>query len=71
MKIYTIFIMTLLIYKSISRVVVVNGGQVSFAGAVTDTQIYLKLDYTSNVKWILLIWGPDQVNTDSHLFLID
>lgn len=41
------------------------------AGAVTDTQIDLKIDYTANVKWILAIWGPDEVNTDAHLFLID
>jgi hypothetical protein len=29
------------------------------------------LNYTSNVKWIAMIWGPDEVNTDAHLFLVD
>lgn len=42
-----------------ARGVIVNGGEVSIFGAVTDTQIDLKIDYTANVKWILMIWGPD------------
>ncbi len=58
------FIIAFMILSQLStnvscRGVVVNGGEVSVGGAVTDTQIDLTIDYTANVKWILMIWGPD------------
>jgi|LakMenE01Jun11ns_1017448.scaffolds.fasta_scaffold5636414_1 hypothetical protein len=53
------FIQVLLINKSFSTPVVVNGGEVTVSGAVTSTQIDFMLNYTSNVQWILMIWGPD------------
>ncbi len=52
-------ILSLLLVHTCCRGVVVNGGEVSLSGAVTDTQIDLTIDYTANVKWILMIWGPD------------
>jgi hypothetical protein len=70
-KLICLAIWICLIVPQESRTVVVNGGEVSVFGAVTETQIDLKIDYTSNVKWILMIWGPDEVNTDAHLFEID
>ncbi len=61
-KSYFIIIFAILSLLSVNvscRGVVVNGGEVSVGGAVTDTQIDLTIDYTANVKWILMIWGPD------------
>jgi hypothetical protein len=48
-----------LLNQCISTPVVVNGGEVTVSGAVTSTQIDFMLNYTSNVQWILMIWGPD------------
>ena len=42
-----------------SRPVVVNGGEVTINGAVTDTQIDIMVNYTSNVKWLAIIFSKD------------
>lgn len=54
-----------------SRPVVVNGGEVTISGAVTDTQIDITVNYTANVKWLAIIFSKDEVNTDLHLLVRD
>ena len=54
-----------------SRPVVVNGGEVTINGAVTDTQIDIMVNYSANVKWLAVIFSKDEVNTDLHLLEVD
>lgn len=39
--------------------VVVNGGEVTINGAVTDTQIDITVNYTANVQWLAVIFSKD------------
>ena len=41
------------------RPVVVNGGEVTINGAVTETQIDITVNYTANVKWLAVIFSKD------------
>lgn len=51
--------------------VVVNGGEVTINGAITDTQIDITVNYTANVQWLAIIFSKDEVNTDIHMLIKD
>ena len=52
-------VVLVLVVDVLSRPVVVNGGEVTINGAVTDTQIDIMVNYTSNVKWLAIIFSKD------------
>lgn len=59
------------LYSLAARPVVVNGGEVTINGIVTDTQIDFSVNYTANVRWLAIIFSKDEVNTDMHLLVRD
>lgn len=71
MKIQPLILVSFLVSLLDAEVVIVNGGEVTVKGAITDTQIDIRIDYTANVKWLGVIFSKDEVNTDIHILEID
>lgn len=45
----------IILTKVLTRPVVLNGGEITINGLVTDTQIDISINYTSNIKWLAVI----------------
>lgn len=56
---YKLVLIALLIAINNSTPVVVNGGEVTLNGVVTDTQIDITVNYTANVQWLAIIFSKD------------
>jgi hypothetical protein len=56
---YMILVLSLLLKVLSSTPVVVNGGEITINGAITNTQIDIFVNYTANVKWLAVIWSQD------------
>jgi hypothetical protein len=56
---YKIVFLIIFVASTHSSPVVVNGGEVTFNAALTETQIDITVNYTANVQWLAIIFSKD------------